>query len=111
MDRKQMDELQGLLEADIAAALRRGGVPLLDGASQPHAEVRPVLVVDLLWSRPCSRDDWFVLTTRTDLLEPARPLSDSSRIVWPVSWGSSSQQGVAASELAGRVVSRADQRQ
>jgi hypothetical protein len=103
LGRPELAELHREIVEDIADAFRRRGVPLLERSGQ-WPDVAPRLEVDTSWSR--IKPDTVVINVATRLMEAARPIKDTSKIVWAQSWGIGSNGHVSSPDSLAKEIRR-----
>ena len=91
------EQLGQAIKTDIAETFRANAIPLLtsDGSA---TDTRPLLAIQIQWNQV--RADTITVQVRMTLLEAARLLKDSSRIVWSATWGSTYHSLSSGPDLA-----------
>jgi hypothetical protein len=103
LGRPELEQLHREIVEDIADAFRRRGIPLLERGGQ-SPDVTPRLEVDVSWSR--IKPDTVVINVATRLMEAARPIKDTSKIVWAQSWGIGSNGHVSSPDSLAKEIRR-----
>ena len=82
LSRAEREQLAHVVSTDVEQVLATSGVPSPSRAASENQIA--VLAIDVRWMRV--KPDLFTVQVRVDLMEAARLIKDSSRIVWTSSW-------------------------